>query len=212
MRNNVARVLVVDDSALMRKLIPQILERDTSIQVVGTAMDGTFAMEKIADLRPDVVTLDLDMPRMDGMETLRKIMRQYKLPVIVVSSLTTEGATATLKALGLGAFDFVAKPQDATNNMSAVAEELIDKIKVAARCQMISVPEPKVSSSKTRKTRRPVAPNRVVAIGISTGGPRALQYMLSHFQRSFRQPFWSCNICLKVSLKCLLAGWMRRVL
>ncbi|HLH06092.1 MAG TPA: chemotaxis response regulator protein-glutamate methylesterase [Terriglobales bacterium] len=185
MRNNVARVLVVDDSALMRKLIPQILERDTSIQVVGTAMDGTFAMEKIADLRPDVVTLDLDMPRMDGMETLRKIMRQYKLPVIVVSSLTTEGATATLKALGLGAFDFVAKPQDATNNMSAVAEELIDKIKVAARCQMISVPEPKVSSSKTRKTRRPVAPNRVVAIGISTGGPQALQYMLSHFPAEF---------------------------
>jgi two-component system, chemotaxis family, protein-glutamate methylesterase/glutaminase len=94
MRNATVRVLVVDDSALMRKLIPQILERDTSIQVVGTAMDGTFALEKIADLKPNVVTLDLDMPRMDGMETLRKIMRQYKLPVIVVSSLTTEGASA----------------------------------------------------------------------------------------------------------------------
>ena len=78
-------------------------------------MDGTFAMEKIADLKPDVVTLDLDMPRMDGMETLRKIMRKHPLPVIVVSSLTTEGASATFKALGLGAFDFVTKPHDTTN-------------------------------------------------------------------------------------------------
>jgi two-component system, chemotaxis family, protein-glutamate methylesterase/glutaminase len=185
MRNGTVRVLVVDDSALMRKLIPQILERDTSIQVVGTAMDGTFAMEKIADLRPDVVTLDLDMPRMDGMETLRKIMRQYKLPVIVVSSLTTDGASATLKALGLGAFDFVAKPQDTTNNMSAVAEELIEKIKVAARCEVVRVPEPKASAAKVRKARRPSAPNKVVAIGISTGGPQALQYMLSHLPAEF---------------------------
>ena len=78
MRNSTVRVLVVDDSALMRKLIPQMLERDTSIQVVGTAMDGAFAMEKIAELKPDVITLDLDMPRMDGMETLRKIMRQHR--------------------------------------------------------------------------------------------------------------------------------------
>lgn len=185
MRNGTVRVLVVDDSALMRKLIPQILERDTSIQVVGTAMDGTFAMEKIADLKPDVVTLDLDMPRMDGMETLRKIMRQYKLPVIVVSSLTTEGASATLKALGLGAFDFVAKPQDTTNNMSAVAEELIEKIKVAARCEVVRVPEPKASAPKGRKLRRASAPNKIVAIGISTGGPQALQYMLSHLPAEF---------------------------
>ena len=183
MRNSPVRVLVVDDSALMRKLIPQILERDSSIHVVGTAMDGTFAMEKIADLKPDVVTLDLDMPRMDGMETLRKIMRQYKLPVIVVSSLTTEGASSTLKALGLGAFDFVAKPQDATN-MSAVAEELIEKIKVAAHCEVVNVPEPK-AAAKTRKIRRPSAPNKIVAIGISTGGPQALQYMLSHLPADF---------------------------
>lgn len=184
-KNNNVHVLVVDDSALMRKMIPQILERDPLIHVVGTAMDGTFAMEKIADLNPDVVTLDLDMPRMDGMETLRKIMRQYKLPVIVVSSLTTEGASATLKALGLGAFDFVAKPQDTTNNMSAVAEELIEKIKVAARCEVVSVPEPKASSGKPRKIRRPSAPNKIVAVGISTGGPQALQYMLSNLPADF---------------------------
>ena len=107
------RVLVVDDSALMRKLIPQILERDGSIQVVGTAMDGSFGLKKIEELKPQVVTLDLEMPRMDGMETLKEIMRRHRLPVIVVSAHTTQGASTTFKALALGAFDFVAKPVDA---------------------------------------------------------------------------------------------------
>jgi two-component system chemotaxis response regulator CheB len=91
------RVLVVDDSALMRKLIPQILARDSEIEVVGTAMDGAFGLKKIEDLRPDVVTLDLEMPRMDGMETLRQVTRRFRVPVIVVSALTTEGAASTLK-------------------------------------------------------------------------------------------------------------------
>jgi two-component system, chemotaxis family, protein-glutamate methylesterase/glutaminase len=100
------RVLVIDDSALMRKLIPQIIERDSSIEVVGTAMDGEFGLKKIEELRPQVVTLDLEMPRMDGMETLKQIMRRYKLPVIMVSSQTTDGATSTFKALALGAIDF----------------------------------------------------------------------------------------------------------
>src|SRR5215468_9389711 len=104
------RVLVVDDSALMRKLIPQILERDSDIQVIGTAMDGEFALKKIEELKPQVVTLDLEMPRMDGMETLRLIVRNYKIPVIVVSAHTQQGASATFKALATGAFDFVAKP------------------------------------------------------------------------------------------------------
>ena len=84
------RVLVVDDSAVMRKLIPQILARDSEIEVVGTAMDGAFGLKKIEDLRPDVVTLDLEMPRMDGLETLRQITRRYRVAVIVVSALTTE--------------------------------------------------------------------------------------------------------------------------
>ena len=89
MSKEMVRVLVVDDSALMRKLIPQIIERDSSIHVVGTAMDGEFALKKIEELRPHVITLDLEMPRMDGMETLRNIMRQSRLPVIVVSAHTT---------------------------------------------------------------------------------------------------------------------------
>ena len=111
--SNPVRVLVVDDSALMRKMIPQILQRDESIEVVGTAIDGSFALRKIEELKPHVVTLDLDMPRMDGMETLRQITRTHKLPVIIVSSHSTAGASATFKALALGALDFVAKPRDA---------------------------------------------------------------------------------------------------
>src|ERR1700737_3174764 len=128
------RVLVVDDSALMRKLIPDILARDRSIEVVGTAMDGAFALKKIEELKPDVVTLDLEMPRMDGMETLRQITRNYRLPVIVVSAHSVNGASATFKALSLGAFDFVPKPVDAAQaRLEGIAEQLVAKIKVAAR-------------------------------------------------------------------------------
>src|SRR5216683_7909072 len=128
------RVLVVDDSALMRKLIPAILARDPSIEVVGTAMDGAFALKKIQELRPDVVTLDLEMPRMDGMETLRLIMKSAPVPVILFSTHSKEGAYSTFKALALGAVDFIAKPTDAAaGHLDAIAVELIDKIKVAKR-------------------------------------------------------------------------------
>ena len=126
------RVLVVDDSALMRKLIPDMLETDPSIEVVGTAIDGNFALKKIEELRPHVVTLDLQMPGMNGIDTLKEIMRRHPMPVIVVSSHSTEGASITLKALALGAFDFVAKPQDASGHMGETARELIAKIKAAA--------------------------------------------------------------------------------
>ena len=111
------RVLVVDDSALMRKLIPQILTTDSSIQVVGTAMDGNFGLRKIEELQPQVITLDLEMPGMSGLEMLKEIMRRHKMPVIVVSSHSTQGASVTLQALSLGAFDFVAKPQDVAARM-----------------------------------------------------------------------------------------------
>ena len=107
MKNNRVRVLVVDDSALMRKLIPQMLAADESIEVVGTAMDGNFALKKIEELKPNVITLDLEMPGMNGIDTLKEIMRRQPVPVIVFSSHSTEGASVTMKALGLGAFDFV---------------------------------------------------------------------------------------------------------
>jgi two-component system chemotaxis response regulator CheB len=183
------RVLVVDDSALMRKLIPQIIERDPSIHVVGTAMDGSFALKKIAELKPEVVTLDLEMPRMDGMETLRQIMRRHLVPVIVVSAHSTQGAASTFKALSLGAFDFVAKPKDAmAAQMEDVAGELIAKIKAAAQAK---VPHPHDITSldccrPVQKPPRPrIAPRNVIAIGVSTGGPNALQYMLPQLPGDF---------------------------
>jgi two-component system, chemotaxis family, protein-glutamate methylesterase/glutaminase len=182
------RVLVIDDSALMRKLIPQIIERDPSIQVVGTAMDGEFGLKKIEELSPQVVTLDLEMPRMDGMETLRRIMRLHKLPVIMVSAQTTDGASSTFKALALGAFDFVAKPRDAAGaKMDEIGNELIAKIKAAAKA------EPRVKAiipSEPNKVQKPLnrpktPPTKLVAIGISTGGPNALQYVLSQIPGDF---------------------------
>ena len=150
------RVLVVDDSALMRKLIPQILARDSEIEVVGTAMDGAFGLKKIEDLRPDVVTLDLEMPRMDGLETLRQITRRFRVPVIVVSALTTEGASATFKALALGAFDFVAKPRDAASaHMDEIAVDLISKIKVAAKTKVRNTPSP-LAFDRPRPDKKPL--------------------------------------------------------
>lgn len=187
--NRPIRVLVVDDSALMRKLIPKILESDASIEVVGTAMDGEFALKKIEELRPDVVTLDLEMPRLDGTETLRAITRSYKLPVIVVSTHTKAGAYATFKALALGALDFVAKPKDAAaGHLEAIAAELVDKIKMASRVGVVRTPAPlaemKPVGAKTR-VHPPQAPSKIVAIGVSTGGPVALQFVLPHLPGDF---------------------------
>lgn len=183
------RVLVVDDSALMRKLIPLILERDPDIEVVGTAMDGAFALKKIGELQPDVVTLDLEMPRMDGIETLRTIMRNAPLPVIVFSTHSREGAYSTFKALALGAIDFVAKPKDAAaGNLDPVAHALAEKIKVAKRAggaKALPKLEMDAPLPKKNRSRASIAPNRIIAIGISTGGPIALQYVLSQIPADF---------------------------
>jgi two-component system chemotaxis response regulator CheB len=185
--SNRVRVLVVDDSALMRKLIPQILARDNEIEVVGTAMDGAFGLKKIDELKPDVVTLDLEMPRMDGMEMLRQITRRSKVPVIIVSALSTEGATATFKALALGAFDFVAKPRDVvSSHMDEIAQDLIAKIKAASVSKVrtpVTLPERVRAHKPAQRPRR--EPTRVVAIGVSTGGPNALQYLLAKLPGDF---------------------------
>jgi two-component system, chemotaxis family, protein-glutamate methylesterase/glutaminase len=183
------RVLVVDDSALMRKLIPNILARDPMIDVVGTAMDGAFALKKIEELRPDVVTLDLEMPRMDGMETLRLIMRRAPMPIVMVSTHSKEGAYATFKALALGAIDFVAKPKEASSgHLEAIASELIDKIKVAKRATGRRIPSPAVAEAAKpvkKNARVALPPHRIIAIGISTGGPNALQFVLSQIPAEF---------------------------
>jgi two-component system chemotaxis response regulator CheB len=185
------KVLVVDDSALMRKLIPQLLQDDPSIEVVGTAMDGLLGLKKIGELHPDVVTLDLEMPRMDGLDMLREIVRRYSIPVIVVSSHTSKGAYSALNALSLGAFDFVAKPTDSPKGgLEQIAGELAVKIKVAA----ISGPPkltfnlglPSVASAFAPKPAlTEERPTRTIAIGISTGGPNALHFLCSQLPADF---------------------------
>jgi two-component system chemotaxis response regulator CheB len=182
------RVLVVDDSALMRKVIPQTLQHDPTIEVVGTAMDGAIGLKKIEELHPNVVTLDMDMPRMDGIEMLRQITRKHRVPVIVFSAQTTQSASLTLKALSLGAFDFVTKPHEAASgHIEQIAAELAIKIKVAASSgvpkMIITVPSTKRKSP--RRTTMPQWPSRLVAIGVSTGGPNALQYLFSQLPEDF---------------------------
>jgi two-component system chemotaxis response regulator CheB len=181
------RVLVVDDSALMRKLIPQILQADSSIQVVGTAMDGNFGLKKIEDLKPQVVTLDLEMPGMGGLDMLKEIVRRHRVPVIVVSSHSTQGASVTLQALSLGAFDFVAKPNDVSARMQEIARELISKIKAAAQSRGVRVRPVLEGQRPTEKVLLDAKkmPTRVVAIGVSTGGPQALQFVLSQLPADF---------------------------
>jgi two-component system chemotaxis response regulator CheB len=183
------RVLVVDDSALMRKLIPQLIEHDRSIHVVGTAMDGDFALRKIEELKPDVITLDLAMPRMNGMDTLKQIMRDCPTPVVVVSAHSTDGARATFKALHMGAFDFVAKPVDVlSSGMNEIGDELIAKIRAAVNSPVLHRPFPsgrEVSIAKRPKSAVRTPASAVVAIGVSTGGPNSLEYMLSQLPAEF---------------------------
>ncbi len=184
------RVLVVDDSALMRKLIPLILKGDADIEVVGTAMDGDFALRKISDLRPDVITLDVDMPRMDGLTTLRSIVRNFGIPVILVSSLTKERAEITLRGLEMGAFDFIPKPEGAiSERIKDISKELIEKVRAARHAVMTRTKKPS-RPAISRYTR--IAPfpyysraEGVVAIGISTGGPQALAEMLPQIPADF---------------------------
>lgn len=191
------RVLVVDDSALMRKMIPQILGTDPEVEVVGTAMDGLFALKKIRDLAPDVITLDVNMPRMDGIETLGHIMEDFGIPTVIVSSLAEKDAELTLNALEAGAFDFVTKPQDAISvHIKDIGYEIIEKVKAAyenplARLKIRKVQHlgaPKQRAVMRREEKRRLArksSDSVLAIGVSTGGPNALSYLLPQIPGDF---------------------------
>ena len=127
------KVLVVDDSALMRKLLKEIIMTDRSLEVVGTARDGQDAIEKVRDLKPDVVTMDINMPVMDGLTSLQYILNEYpEMPVLMISSLTSEGALTTFEALELGAFDYVTKPSGTVSrDLHTVGREIIQKVKLA---------------------------------------------------------------------------------
>ncbi|HLG13767.1 MAG TPA: chemotaxis response regulator protein-glutamate methylesterase [Blastocatellia bacterium] len=184
---NKVRVLVVDDSAVMRKLIPQLLERDREIEVVATAIDGDFAIRKIEDFKPDVVTLDVDMPRMDGLTTLDHIVSKHRTPVVMLSSLTTRGAAMTMKALELGAVDFICKPKG-LSQVGQMGEELISKVKAAARSKVIRLnsPPPRPGSKKkSSRLPRRRGSEKIVVIGASSGGPNALRYLLPKIPADF---------------------------
>src|SRR5271156_2189303 len=132
-----SRVLIVDDSALMRQLLTRIINSDPMLEVVGTAGDPYDAREQIKALNPDVLTLDIEMPKMDGLTFLEKLMRGHPMPVVMISSLTDRGAETTLRALSLGAVDYISKPKlDVSNGTIEQAEEIIAKIKVAAKVRV----------------------------------------------------------------------------
>jgi len=184
---NPFKVLVVDDSALMRQLLTQILGSDPDIEVVGTAADPFIAREKIIALKPDVLTLDIEMPRMDGLTFLEKLMRGHPMPVIMISSLTAKGADTTLRALSLGAVDYVSKPKlDVSNGTIEQAEEIVAKVKAAARarvrCASVAKTAPIPSSGTSYQFS---ATHKVVAVGASTGGTEALRELLAPLPADF---------------------------
>lgn len=171
------RVLVVDDSALARQIITSAISRDPRIEVIGTAPDVYVARDRIVSARPDVITLDVEMPRMDGVQFLKRLMPQFPVPVVVVSALTKRGAAVTLDALASGAVDFVPKPSSSFGqNLDQMADELIEKILVASRTDVSRWRDQNFTLAKvaSRPTVLQESSSKVIAIGASTGGTVAL--------------------------------------
>src|SRR6056297_2938095 len=180
------RVLVIDDSALIRQILTQGLSLDPQIEVVGSAIDPYIARDKIVQLRPDVLTLDVEMPRMDGVEFLRKLMPQYPLPVVMVSSLTQRGKQITIEALESGAVDFVSKPtSNVAQGMNNMLSELRKKVKTAAGANVSHWKNkvPTQPGAQTTMSSRALAEStdKVIAIGASTGGTEALKKVVCKF-------------------------------
>ena len=189
------KVLVVDDSPFFRRAIAKILEKDPQIKVIGFAKDGEEAVQKALELSPDVITLDVEMPKKDGIEALREIMEKKPTPVIMVSALTTEGAEATIKALELGAIDFIPKGVDkGLLRFYNVEKELISKVKHAKgkigrvqKVKKITKEFPKSVLQSSSKEKKPFHKGKfeILSIGSSTGGPPALQTIFSSFKKTF---------------------------
>lgn len=184
---NVVRVLIVDDSAFVRKVVRQMLSRSPFVEVVGAARDGNEALELVAELKPDVVTLDLHMPDSDGLDFLRRQMARQPLPVIIVS-VASESGELVMKALDAGAVDVVQKPTAlATDRVLEIADDLIAKVKAAASARVrvvesvTATPAAKLSVKRTGRTD-------AVVIGVSTGGPQALKQVIPSLPRDFPVP------------------------
>ena len=198
------KVLVVDDSAFMRFTISKHLNEFPGITVLGVAKDGQEALELIPKLKPDVVTLDVEMPHLDGLSTLQEIMSRHPLPVIMLSSLTSEGTLETVRALTLGAVDFVAKP-DNKANMASILEDVGNKVLRAAKAKVWKTPiKPQIIESvpSTRTLNKNVrglrSQDKIVVIGSSTGGPRALNAVVPFLGRIFRLRLSLFSICRQV--------------
>ena len=178
------RVVVVDDSALVRSLLTEIINRQTDMVCVGAAADPLVAREMIRELNPDVITLDVEMPRMDGLEFLSRLMRLRPMPVVMVSTLTEQGAEVTLRALELGAVDFVAKPRiGVSSGLNELAGDIVDKIRVAACARVgrhhgAAAPSVAATPATLSKPLPRISTEKVICIGASTGGTEAIREVL----------------------------------
>lgn len=190
------KVLIVDDSAFMRSALSSMLSSDKDILVVGMAKDGLEAIAKVKTLRPDIVTMDVEMPRMDGLQALKHIMAENPVPVVMVSSLTNEGAHVTLEALEAGALDFIPKNlSELSVNILKIKEILIEKIKKLSTKKLARIPRTS-SARPTEQINMPALTLRttgerkagVLAIGTSTGGPKALQEIIPRLPKNFPVP------------------------
>lgn len=176
------RVLIVDDSAFVRQVLTEMLSSDPAISVVGAAPNPIVARDMIKSLNPDILTLDVEMPRMDGLSFLERIMTLRPMPVLMISSLTQKGADIALKALEMGAIDYVAKPSvGLADGFAALEQEIIEKVKIAASAHVRPLP-----TEKPRAPPRPpgaafISSERIIAVGASTGGVEALQEFLTAF-------------------------------
>jgi two-component system, chemotaxis family, protein-glutamate methylesterase/glutaminase len=174
------RVLVVDDSAVVRKVFSEELNRDPEVEVIGTAPDPYVARDKIVQLKPDVITLDVEMPRMDGLSFLRKLMKHYPMPVIVVSSLTPKGGEMAMEALEIGAAEVMCKPGEAYT-VGEMSRDLIEKIKAVARMRFDQRPQRSVKDIPPPRPALLRTTLKIVAIGASTGGTEALKEVLMRY-------------------------------
>ncbi len=184
--NKKIRVLIVDDSALVRKMLRTMFEADPELEVVGAVPEPYAAREEIKRLNPDVITLDVEMPKMDGITFLSNLMRLRPMPVVMISTLTEVGADDTLSALELGAIDFVTKPKlDVSKGLQEYAKEIVEKVKAAARARVRAVDPQAMRSGDGQKTTRVISAtgfkttDRLIAIGASTGGTEALREVIS---------------------------------
>ena len=197
--NGKIRVLVVDDSALMRQFISDILRTDPRIEVAGTARDGRDALAQIKAVKPDIVTMDVEMPNMDGLKALEEIMKTNPMPVIMLSTMTQDGADTTLKALALGCVDFIGKPSGSISlNIKDIGREIIDKViaastaKVRTKAGVFGTPARTVAPAQEFRRMTPpmMGTGRydIVAIASSTGGPMALSDLLPKLPKKFPVP------------------------